>query len=117
MGKRKSKAIVVEQNVNVDTPITRALDSEKLDCMSSKLKALGHPARIAIIELLEKNEKLPVTAIQEWLDLEQAATSNHLRILKDQGIVKSVRDGKNKLYSLRIPHIMEIIECIEKCRD
>ncbi|HPD64949.1 MAG TPA: metalloregulator ArsR/SmtB family transcription factor [Bacteroidia bacterium] len=113
MAKRKKE----EGKEVVDTPITRALDSDKLDCMASKLKALGHPARIAIIELLEKNDKLPVGKIQAMLDLEQAATSNHLRILKDQNIVKSVRDGKSKLYSLRTPQIKDIIDCIEKCKD
>jgi len=101
----------------VATPITSALDPDKLDCMASKLKALGHPSRIAIIELLEKNEKLPVGKIQKHLKLEQAATSNHLRILKDQNIVKSVRSGKNKLYSLRTIQLADIISCIEKCSD
>jgi len=102
---------------STEAPITSALNTDKLDCMASKLKALGHPSRIEILVLLEKNEKLPVGKIQSTLKLEQAATSNHLRILKDQGIVKSTRAGKNKLYSLKTTVLSDIIACIEKCKD
>jgi len=97
--------------------IKSSLDPDKLDCMASKLKALGHPVRVAIIDLLERNEKLSVTEIQKHIGTEQAATSNHLRILKDQNIVKSTRDGKNKLYSLKALQLADIISCIEKCVD
>ncbi len=95
--------------------IQTALDPEKLECMAGKLKAIAHPVRIAIIELLEKNEKMSVSELQKHLNIEQAATSNHLRILKDQNIVKSMRDGKNKFYSLKIAKLAEIVSCIEKC--
>ena len=97
--------------------IKSKLDPDKLDCMASKLKALGHPARISIIEMLEKNDKMSVTQIQRELSAEQAATSNHLRILKDQNIVKSTRDGKNKFYSLKQLQLADIIACIERCSD
>lgn len=91
------------------------LNIEKLDCMSNRLKAMAHPARITIIQLLEKNGKMAVGAIQKELKLEQAATSNHLRILKDQQIVSSTRDGKNKYYSLRITRLTAVINCIDQC--
>ena len=97
--------------------IKTTLDAEKLECMANKLKAIGHPVRIAIIDLLEKNEKLSVSDIQSNLEIEQAATSNHLRILKDQQIVKSIRDGKNKYYSLKLLKLAEIISCVEKCTE
>ena len=105
-------------NLNIKPAMIKtSLDPEKLECMANKLKALGHPVRIAIIDLLEKNEKLTVTAIQSHLKIEQAATSNHLRILKDQQIVKSVRDGKNKYYSLKLLQLADIVSCVEKCAD
>lgn len=95
--------------------IEATLDTEKLECMANKLKAIGHPVRIAIIELLEKNEVLTVTQIQNALQIDQAATSNHLRILKDQAIVKSARDGKKKYYSLKVLKLAEVVSCIERC--
>lgn len=93
------------------------LDPEKLDCMSNRLKAIAHPIRITIIDLLQKHGKLTVGEIQRSLAIEQAATSNHLRILKDQQIVSSTRDGKNKYYSLRQAKLSAIINCIEQCAE
>ena len=94
---------------------TPLIDAEKLECMANKLKALAHPVRISVIELLHENEKLTVTDIQNHLQMEQATTSNHLRVLKDQQIIVSKRVGKNKYYSLKHSKLAEIIECIERC--
>jgi len=91
------------------------IDVEKLDCMTNRLKALSHPDRIGIIELLQKNEKLSVGEIQAHMNLEQAATSNHLRLLKDQQILVSKRAGKNKYYSIKYVVFTEIINCINRC--
>jgi DNA-binding transcriptional ArsR family regulator len=91
------------------------LDIDKLECMASRLKAIGHPIRVAIVHHLIQNEKLTVSQIQKKIKIDQAATSNHLRILKDQSIVSSRREGKFKLYSLRQKELSHIIECMEKC--
>lgn len=93
----------------------QVLDPEKLDCMANRLKAIAHPTRITIINLLQESGKLSVGEIQKYLKIEQAATSNHLRILKDQQIVSSVRDGKNKYYSLRIEKLSAVINCVDQC--
>ena len=91
------------------------MNLEKLDCMVNRLKAITHPDRITIIELLEKNGKLSVGQIQKRLKIAQAATSNHLRILKDQQIVTSTRDGRCKYYSLKMAQLNAIMSCIELC--
>ncbi|MEA3495757.1 MAG: metalloregulator ArsR/SmtB family transcription factor [Bacteroidota bacterium] len=97
--------------------LKNSLDLEKLECMATKLRTIGHPLRIAIVDMLEKNKEMTVTDIQKRLNIGQAATSNHLRVLKNQRIVKSVRDGKKKIYSLKFLQLSEIINCIEKCTD
>jgi DNA-binding transcriptional ArsR family regulator len=94
---------------------TSFIDVDKLECMANRLKAIAHPARIQIIELLQENEKLSVTELQGYLKVEQAATSNHLRLLKDQQIVYAKRAGKNKYYYLKQAVIEEIISCINRC--
>lgn len=93
------------------------LDPGKLDCMANRLKALAHPIRITIIELLKKNGKMKVGDIQKATKLEQAATSNHLRILKDQQLIASTRDGKNKFYFIREGRLAAIISCIDACSE
>jgi len=91
------------------------IDIEKLDCMVNRLKALSHPDRIAILELLQKKERAAVGEIQAYLNLEQASTSNHLRILRDQQIVVAKRAGKNKYYSIKHTVVAGIISCINRC--
>lgn len=91
------------------------LDINKLDAAASKLRVIAHPMRIAIIGLLEETERLNVTQIYERLNIEQAAASHHLNILKSKGILESRREGKNTYYSLRLTALNQIIDCINRC--
>lgn len=91
------------------------LDIEKLELAASKLRAIAHPMRIAIIDLLTVNPKLTVTQIYENLNLEQASASHHLNILKNKGLLDSKRDGKMIYYSLKQTHLTDVIECIDRC--
>jgi DNA-binding transcriptional ArsR family regulator len=92
------------------------LDTEKLEQAAGKLRAMSHPMRIAIIDLLAKHpEPLSVTEIYKSLDIEQATASHHLNILKSKNILISKRDGKNIYYALKNLTITEILECIDRC--
>lgn len=92
-----------------------AIDIEKLELAASKLRAMAHPMRIAIIDLLTENKKLTVTEIYESLNIEQAAASHHLNILKSKGLLESKRDGKMIYYSLKIQVLAKVVECINQC--
>jgi DNA-binding transcriptional ArsR family regulator len=91
------------------------LDVAKLEMAASKLRAIAHPMRIAIIDLLTVNPKMTVTEIYEYLSLEQASASHHLNILKNKGLLDSKRDGKMIYYSLKFEHLTEVIDCINRC--
>jgi DNA-binding transcriptional ArsR family regulator len=93
------------------------LDVIKLEAAASKLRAIAHPMRIAIIDLLHENQKQSVTEIYQKLDIEQASASHHLNILKNKGVLTSRRDGKKIFYSLKNQTLTEIIECIERCNE
>ena len=93
------------------------LDISKLELASSKLRAIAHPMRIAIIDLLHNNNKLSVTEIYSQLDIEQASASHHLNILKNKGVLISRREGKKIFYSLKNVVLTEIIECINRCNE
>jgi len=92
------------------------LDIEKLEMAASKLRAIAHPMRIAIIDLLNDNQ-LSVTEIYENLNIEQASASHHLNILKSKGVLSSKRSGKKIFYSLKNQTLTEIIECINRCNE
>ncbi len=93
------------------------LDITKLEMAASKLRAMAHPMRIAIIDLLNANEKMSVTQIYKKLKIEQASASHHLNILKNKGVLISRRDGKKIFYSLKSNTLKEIIDCINRCNE
>ena len=92
-----------------------SLDIQKLEQAASKLRAIAHPMRIAIVELLTVNKRLTVTEIYEKLSIEQASASHHLNILKNKGLLESKRDGKMIHYSLRVSALSNVIDCINQC--
>ncbi len=91
------------------------LDPRKLEDAASKLRAIAHPMRIAIIDLLEENDQMNVTDIYETLRIEQAAASHHLNILKNKGVLESRRSGKNTFYYLKHSALSQVIDCLNRC--
>lgn len=72
------------------------------------MKALGHPARIAIIELLADRETCICGDITNELPLAQSTVSQHLKALKDAGIIKGEIDGVRTCYCLAEEGIQEL---------
>lgn len=91
------------------------IDSDRLNVAAGMLKAIAHPMRIAIIDLLNKETRLSVKVIHETLNLEQAVASHHLGILRDKNVLNAEREGKNIFYSLRHERLTQILECIDLC--
>lgn len=80
--------------------------------LSNVFKALAHPTRIQIVKLL-RNGELCVCDILPNLDSEQSNTSQHLTVLKNQGIVESRKDGSRVIYSLKNEEVCEMIDLAE----
>ena len=92
------------------------LSPKKLEEAASKLRAIAHPMRIAIIGLLENQEQMSVTEIYESLKIEQASASHHLNILKSKGVLMSRRSGKNTFYSIKHEALGQIVDCLSRCQ-
>ena len=90
---------------------------EKLENASEMLKAIAHPMRIAIVDMLSEDKSLTVTEIHEALNIEQAVASHHLSIMKNKGVLISERNGKNSYYKLKHPRLSQIVSCIDKCQQ
>ncbi len=63
-------------------------------------KALAHPARIAILQILIKRQACVCGDIVEDLPLSQSTVSQHLKELKDAGLIKGDIDGKKICYCI-----------------
>jgi len=98
------------------TPVSPPLDSMGLDShfleeVAVIIKVLGHPDRIRIVEYIGVSE-LNVSDIQKHISLTQPVTSQHLRLMKDRGILKSRRDGTCVYYSLATPLVHKMLACL-----
>jgi DNA-binding transcriptional ArsR family regulator len=80
---------------------------------ASIFQALGHPTRIAIIEVLRDGE-LPAGVIIERLGIEQANASQHLAILRSKHIVTSRKEGSQVFYSVRDPLLIEVLDIMRR---
>ena len=76
---------------------------------SGVFKALAHPTRLKILEILKEREEC-VCKIYEALDLEQSNVSQHLKVLRDNDILKTRREGPMIMYRISRPEIISIIE-------
>jgi DNA-binding transcriptional ArsR family regulator len=74
--------------------------SAKQNKLATVLKALAHPARIAIIQHLVKTEHCICGDLVEELGLAQATISQHLKELKNIGIIKGCVEGTSVSYCI-----------------
>ncbi len=77
-------------------------------------RALAHPTRIAIVELLRDDGEVPVGQIYERLGLEQANVSQHLAVLRSKQIVTWRKDGNRVYYSLRGRSLGRILDLMRQ---
>ncbi len=64
------------------------------------MKALGHPARIAILEMLIKKQACVCGDIVDELPLSQSTVSQHLKELKEAGLIKGDIEGAKVCYCI-----------------
>ena len=72
-------------------------------------RALGHPTRIRILEVLVRGDRT-VQELQHTLSLEQPIVSQQLAILRNQGIVAAHKEGLSVRYAVRDPLVGELLE-------
>lgn len=76
--------------------------TDKQNEIADIMKALGHPARIAIIEFLIQKENCICNDIVNELPLSQSTISQHLRELKNVNIIKGSIEGNSICYCLNL---------------
>ncbi len=68
--------------------------------LAALTKALGHPARVQILRLLTHRVSCVCGEIVDQLPLAQSTVSQHLKVLKDAGLVRGEIDGPRICYCL-----------------
>lgn len=78
----------------------QAFETDEIQ-LAAIAKALGHPARIAILKMLSNGECICGDLVNE-LPLSQSTVSQHLKELKSAGLIKGEIDGPRVCYCLEI---------------
>ncbi len=76
-------------------PVEGSAADEELSVLA---KAVGHPARVQILRLLVRREACICGDIVDELPLAQSTVSQHLKVLKDAGLIRGEIDGPRVCY-------------------
>lgn len=86
-----------------------ALINEKAILLATRvLRAINHKMRLEILYMLHVKKQLTVKEIHENLGVEQSVASQHLGILRKEGIVVVEKNGKFRYYCLNHQRIQQI---------
>ena len=87
------------------------LDIEALEMASECLKTIAHPCRLRIIGILLQQD-CSVGELADYCNIPSHMASEHLRLLKDRGLLSSRREGRKIYYSVAEPALENIIQCV-----
>ncbi len=86
------------------------LFSEEFQKSSELFKALGHPARLAILKYLAEAQTCITGDIADELPLSRTTVNQHLKELKDAGLITGTTEGVKTCYCLNLEKIREFKE-------
>ena len=99
------------EGVTLARSTIKLIQEETLERMAETLKAIAHPVRLQIVNILMTGER-SVGELVRTLGTKQSLTSQQLSILKSRGVLKSRRNGNVVFYSLKNTGIKNIMASI-----
>lgn len=91
----------INRNITLNMGASKIIDySDRQLLLAKYAKALSHPARIAIIEVLLKRQTCICGDIVEELPIAQSTVSQHLKELKEAGLIKGSIEGVTVCYCI-----------------
>lgn len=89
---------------------------DQAERFSETLKALGHPVRLQIVDILSNGPK-SVTELSELIEQQQAIISQQLKILRLSDLVVVKRAQGKAFYSLAFPNLITLLNCLRSCQS
>jgi len=89
------------------------MTSQRYELLAPVIKALAHPLRIELVELLKEGPR-NVSNLSKSSDSEISIVSRHLSILERAGIVEKQPQGKEVFYHLITPCVNRFLCCVEQ---
>jgi ArsR family transcriptional regulator len=85
---------------------------ERYEARARIAKALAHPSRLMMLDLLGKTE-LSVTEVTKSVGADQSTVSKHLAILKDAGLIAARKEGTTSFYRVTCGCLDGFFSCLE----
>jgi DNA-binding transcriptional ArsR family regulator len=79
------------------------------------LKAVAHPVRVEIINILSQIDRLSVNELKEKLKITQSMTSQHLAQLRNTGILGTSKEANVCYYYILNKNVLKLLNCIKNC--
>jgi DNA-binding transcriptional ArsR family regulator len=92
----------------------KLVNNKKLESASSVMRAITHPLRLKLIGFIDQSRRVNVNKIYKSLKMEQSVASQHLRILREDNLVKAERNGKLIFYSVNYAKLQDIADGVAK---
>jgi ArsR family transcriptional regulator len=89
--------------------VTRRPPADLFELQANIAKALGHPTRLRILDLVGHREVSYATLLRK-LGITKANLSQHLTVLRTSAVLTDRREGRGVLYRLRYPEIKTVCE-------
>ncbi len=87
-------------------------EKRKFESRAVVAKAMGHPTRLFIIDRLSHGEQC-VCELTDLIDADVSTVSKHLSVLKNAGIIRDEKRGKQVFYSLVCSCVLDFFSCME----
>ena len=95
-----------------DVPDVRPVEGPDADQeLAALAKALGHPARVQIMRLLVRREACICGDIVDEIPLAQSTVSQHLKVLKEAGLIRGDIDGPRVCYCVE-PRVLRRLKAL-----
>jgi DNA-binding transcriptional ArsR family regulator len=90
----------------------KAKTRKQYEARANIAKALAHPSRLLILDLLQERE-MCVSELTEQVEADQSTVSKHLAILREAGLVEARRKGASSYYRVSCSCLSGFFSCIE----
>lgn len=90
------------------TPVAAGLSVPLSEVKADLFKALAHPARIRVLEVLSDGER-SVGELQPLIGIELSHLSQQLGVLRRAGVVTARKEGSNVFYAIRDPLVADLL--------
>jgi DNA-binding transcriptional ArsR family regulator len=96
-----------------DNTMNGLIPMETLERVAPIIRNIAHPLRLRILDFLHSaGEPRTVGEIIAATSGEQAVVSQHLRVLRDQGVVSAKREGSYIFYAILDDSVLLVLDCV-----